>query len=140
MTQLTEHAIGDATTRTIRQTILDYFEGWYDADAVRMERALHPELAKRTVRHDEPGSTTLSTVTAQRMIEQTGQGAGVDDGKDRTLEIEVLDVYGPVATALVRSAVYHEYVHLVEVGGEWRIANALWTYTQRAGANGVDDA
>jgi putative lumazine-binding protein len=34
----------------IKQTALDYIEGWYEADAVRMERALHPDLAKRIVR------------------------------------------------------------------------------------------
>ena len=28
-------------------TALDYIEGFYDGDAVRMERSLHPELAKR---------------------------------------------------------------------------------------------
>lgn len=34
----------------IRQTALDYIEGWYEGNAERMERALHPELAKRIVR------------------------------------------------------------------------------------------
>jgi hypothetical protein len=27
---------------------LDYYEGWFDGDAARMERALHPELVKRS--------------------------------------------------------------------------------------------
>ncbi len=31
----------------IVQAALDYFEGWFDGDATRMERALHPDLAKR---------------------------------------------------------------------------------------------
>ena len=31
----------------IVDTVLDYFEGWFDGDRARMERALHPELAKR---------------------------------------------------------------------------------------------
>ncbi|HEX5995475.1 MAG TPA: nuclear transport factor 2 family protein [Jiangellales bacterium] len=26
-------------------TVKDYFEGWFDGDAERMERALHPALA-----------------------------------------------------------------------------------------------
>jgi hypothetical protein len=33
----------------IKQPALDYIEGWYEGDAARMERALHPELAKRMV-------------------------------------------------------------------------------------------
>jgi len=27
----------------IKQTALDYIEGWYEGNAERMERALHPE-------------------------------------------------------------------------------------------------
>ena len=26
----------------VRAAVLDYIEGWFDGDAVRMERALHP--------------------------------------------------------------------------------------------------
>jgi hypothetical protein len=29
----------------IRQAALDYFEGWFDGDAERMDRALHPNLS-----------------------------------------------------------------------------------------------
>jgi hypothetical protein len=39
-----------ADSAAIRQPALDYIEGWYEADAERMERALHPDLAKRIVR------------------------------------------------------------------------------------------
>ncbi|HEV7836602.1 MAG TPA: nuclear transport factor 2 family protein, partial [Gemmatimonadaceae bacterium] len=38
-----------ADSVAIRQTALDYIQGWYAGDAARMERALHPELAKRIV-------------------------------------------------------------------------------------------
>ena len=33
--------------QAIRQTVTDYYESWFDGDAPRMERALHPGLAKR---------------------------------------------------------------------------------------------
>ena len=36
-----------ADSAGITRTALDYIEGWYTGDATRMERALHPELAKR---------------------------------------------------------------------------------------------
>jgi len=32
----------------IVRVVLDYFEGWFDGDAARMERTLHPDLAKRS--------------------------------------------------------------------------------------------
>ena len=40
----------------IRGVVLDYIDGWFDGDAVRMERALHPELVKRCrgIEGDDP--------------------------------------------------------------------------------------
>ena len=108
------------TKQDIVATVRDYFEGWYDADVARMNRALHPELVKRS-------TSDLSRVTTkERMLELTAEGAGREDGEDRTLEIEVDDVFGDIATARVQSAVYQEYVQLVRTDEGWQIANALW--------------
>ena len=41
----------------IRAAALDYLEGWYAGDAARMERSLHPDLAKRIVRPDKDRQT-----------------------------------------------------------------------------------
>lgn len=44
----------DRTTEeaAIVAAALDYFDGWFDGDATRMERALHPKLAKRALKAD----------------------------------------------------------------------------------------
>ena len=104
----------------IRQTALDYFEGWFDADVERIDRALHPNLVKRQAGEE------LGVTTKARMLELTGAGAGREDGADRTLEIDVHDVHGDIATATVRSAAYYEYLHLVRTTDGWRIANTVW--------------
>jgi hypothetical protein len=107
----------------ITATALDYFEGWYDGDVGRMDRALHPDLVKRQ-------AATLDRVTTkERMLELTAQGAGREDGVDRRLDIEILDVHEDIACVVVRSAVYYEYVHLVRTPDGWRIANALWRFS-----------
>jgi Putative lumazine-binding len=108
----------------IETTVRDYFEGWFDADVDRMRRALHPALAKRTLDEGDVRSTTRD-----RMVELTEAGEGRSDGADRTLEISVLDVHGDIATVVVRSAVYREYVHLVRTDDGWRIVNALWAFS-----------
>ena len=117
--------LDDATVAEVEATARDYFEGWYDADVARMQRALHPELAKRTQEAD--GS--VRSTTRDRMIELTGAGAGREDGADRTLEISVLDVHDGIATAIVRSVPYREYLHLVRTDEGWRIVNALWAFS-----------
>jgi ketosteroid isomerase-like protein len=105
------------TKALITGTVRDYFEGWFDGDVQRMDRALHPDLVKRW-----SGGVT----SKQRMLELTAQGEGKADGTDRSLDIRVHDVCEDIATVTVVSAVYHEYLHLVRTPEGWRIANALW--------------
>jgi hypothetical protein len=115
--------VGEQTTEAaVVSTVLDYFEGWFDGDAARMERALHPDLAKRALATD---GRTLDETTAEWMIDATGRGADRDPG-DRGIEVEVEDIHGTIANATVRSSVYREYVHLVRMPEGWRIVNALW--------------
>jgi hypothetical protein len=110
--------------QAIKSTVLDYFEGWFDGDAGRMERALHPQLAKRSL-----GDGRLDEDTALEMIEATAQGHGkARDSGDRQTDIEVVEVYGPIATVVVHSNVYREYLHLGRTDEGWKIVNALWDW------------
>ena len=102
---------------------LDYYEGWFDGNAARMDRALHPELAKRGLTDEQ----TVETDTAQSMIDATAAGVGRRrDVPDRRIEVQVNHVHGDIAAAVVTSAIYVDYLHLVRVGGRWKIVNALW--------------
>ena len=113
-------------SRAIVQTALDYFEGWFDGDVTRMRRALHPGLAKRALTED---GRTLDETTADWMLEATAQHLGRErDVPDRRIEVDVVNVYGDIASAVVRSAVYHEYLHLVRTLDGWKIVNALWRW------------
>ena len=113
----------DAERAAIVATTLDYFEGWFDGDAARMDRALHPALAKRG-----PG---LRTVTKEEMVASTAAGEGTtrDPGAGRRIDVTVADVHGDIASAVVDSDVYREYLHLVRTDEGWRIGNALWQST-----------
>jgi hypothetical protein len=107
----------------IRQTVLDYFEGWFEANPERMDRALHPELVKRGA------GDALGITTKQRMVELTEAGEGRADAADGRIDITINDVYGNIASATVSTATYHEYLHLARTSDGWRIANALWRLT-----------
>jgi hypothetical protein len=105
----------------------DYFDGWFDGDAARMENALHPEFVKRTSGPDQ--ASTLGIITAAQMVEWTGHGEGkqlADRIGDRSIDVTILDVNVDIATVLVRSEPYHEYLHLVRTREGWKLANALW--------------
>ena len=110
---------------------LDYFNAWFDGDARRMDRVLHPELAKRSLRQVDPDSEALRTATKDQMLAWTAEGEGKTEapGGDRQIDIEVVDLYGNIASVVVRSSVYREYLHLVRTDEGWTIANALWHLT-----------
>ena len=88
-----------------------------------MERALHPVLAKRG-----PG---LRTVTKEEMVTWTAEGEGKakDPGPGRRIDVTVVDVHGDIASAVVDSDVYREYLHLARTDDGWKIVNALWQST-----------
>jgi hypothetical protein len=122
-------ALREVTTdeAAIVDAVLDYFEGWFDGDGARMERALHPGLAKRSLKDD---GRTLDETTAEWMIDATRRGIGKErDPGERRIEVEVVDVYSGIANATVRSAVYREYVQLARTEDGWKIVNALWQWT-----------
>lgn len=111
----------------IRSCLLDYFEGWFDGDAVRMDRALHPGVAKHSLGQDPSRSEDLDLTTKDEMVEATRQGKGrLRDLPDRAIRMEILSVSGDIANAIVHSAVYVEYVLLVRTGDGWRITGTLW--------------
>jgi hypothetical protein len=108
----------------IVQAALDYVEGWFDGDAPRMERALHPELAKRSL--DEAGEG-LDTLTAQSMIDATARGVGKrDDPEERRVDVRVEHVYDSVANVTLLSVPYVDYLQLARTKDGWKIVNVLW--------------
>jgi hypothetical protein len=125
-------ARGDPDTEraAIERTVLDYFEGWFGGDPVRMERALHPELVKRSLERDCSARETLRTISAESMIEATARGEGKSESPaDLRIEIEVEDVLGDLANVTVRSVVYTEYLHLARTSDGWKIVNDVWQPT-----------
>ena len=61
----------------IRQAALDYAQGWYEGDAERMRRSLHPELAKRAILRDpQTGDERFHHLSQQQMVTKTAQGGG----------------------------------------------------------------
>lgn len=111
----------------IRQAALDYIEGWYGGDAARMERALHPELAKRIVRADSAGGDWIASMGASQLVagSRAGFGREVPPAERKTL-VTILDVFGNTASAKIDAGPWIDYLHLARVNGRWVIVNVLW--------------
>lgn len=118
----------------VRACLLDYFEGWFDGDAARMDQALHPGLAKHCIGQDRARSGDLLVTTRDEMVQATAEGRGrLRDIPDRAIRIEVVGVSGDIASAVVHSAVYVEYALLARTADGWRITSTLWRWADGQG-------
>jgi hypothetical protein len=116
-----------ADSAAIRATALDYIEGWYAGDAARMERSLHPELAKRIVETDQRGRSRLGQQSAMTLVTSTRRGGGTDiPAGQRKSDVRILDVYGNAASVRVQAASWVDYMHVAKSNGRWVIVNVLW--------------
>ena len=133
MTEATTIVEKSQETQAIVAAALDYYEGWFDGEPERMERALHSDLVTRSLASD---GRSVDTISAREMVKATADGIGRtrDPGSDRRdIEIHVDHVHGDIATVTVTSAVYVDYLQVVRTPEGWRIANVLWDRVASAG-------
>ena len=117
-----------ADSAAIRATALDYVEGWYTADAARMERALHPELAKRIVQtNPQNGRSALGQQSAMTLVLGTRNGGGKNTpAEQQQKDVKILDVFENSASVRATMSGWIDYMHMAKWNGRWVIVNVLW--------------
>ena len=119
----------EATRTAIRQAALDYIEGWFEGSAERMDRALHPQLAKRlVVVNPQTGQERFTHLTKDQMINYTKQGGGSRVPADqRGIKVTILDMTKTMAFVRSDCSQFIDYLTLAKCeGGQWKIVNVLW--------------
>ncbi|MFC1791685.1 nuclear transport factor 2 family protein [Gemmatimonadota bacterium] len=117
-----------ADSTAIEAAALDYIQGYYSGDAQRMERALHPDLAKRIVRTNPAnGRSALEQMSAMTLVQITrGMAQRPVPEEQRQDDVKILDIFGNVASVRVDATQWIDYLHLAKWNGEWKIVNVLW--------------
>lgn len=129
---MTGAALADTPSKedaaAIKQTALDYIEGWYEGNAARMEQALHPDLAKRIVRTDPVSKkNVLDQMSAMTLVQRTRAAIGTATPKEqRQADVVILDVFENAASVRVTAAAWIDYLHVAKFNGRWVIVNVLW--------------
>jgi hypothetical protein len=121
-----------ADSAAIKATALDYIEGWYQGNAERMERAVHPDLAKRIVNSNERGRSALGHQSAMTLVQNTRRGGGKETpAAERRTDVRVLDIFQNTASVRVDADAWIDYLHIVRWNGRWVIINVLWENRSR---------
>jgi hypothetical protein len=129
----------EADRVAIKQTALDYIKGWYEGNAERMERSLHPDLAKRIVRTDpKTGKSRLDQMSAMGLVQGTRAGYGKRIPRDKLQkEVTILDVFENAASVKIVAANSIDYLHVARFNGRWVIVNVLWEFKPPNGTPNV---
>jgi hypothetical protein len=119
----------DADREAVRQAALDYVEGVYNVEPSRIERSVHPKLAKlgfyRPPADDayRPGSA----MTFERLVEVAkNYNKEGKLRKDAPKEVTILDLLDQTASVKLVAEWGVDYMHLAKFDGKWMIVNVLW--------------
>lgn len=120
-------AAGD-DAEAIRQPALDYAMGWYTGDAERMERALHPELAKRhVVPVPEKNRARVESMGAMFLVQGARAGVGKRPDDERRVDIRIVDRFEDMAMVRIDMGEWVDYLQVARTApGRWQIVNVLW--------------
>ncbi len=120
-------SVSDTDKEAIKAAALDYIEGWYEGNPDRMERALHPDLAKRIVHTNPQGRSSLGQMSALSLVQGVKRGGGKDTPKEKQQkDVTILDVFGNAASVKVVASDWIDYLHIAKFNGRWVIVNVLW--------------
>ena len=127
----------DADREAIRQAVLDYVEGIYNVEPARIERSVHPNLAKLGF-YRPPAEAAYRPGRAmafQQLVEiaKTYNKEG-KLRKDAPKEIAIFDVMEQTATVKLTAEWGIDYMHLAKFDGKWMIVNVLWQSHPKAKA------
>jgi hypothetical protein len=112
----------------VKRAVLDYVEGMYEVDPSKIERSVHPQLAKRGF-YVKRGETAYSEspMTFAELIELSKKYyAKTKPPQNAPKEIVILDVLDQTASAKLTAAWGIDYLHLAKYDGKWMIVNVLW--------------
>lgn len=117
-----------ADRQAVEQAVLDYVDALYQVDAARIDRSVHPELAKRGFLARGGGAYAESTMSFEqlRSLAERWNSAGRVDPAKAPRTVKVLDVLDQTASAKLTAHWGVDYMHLARYDGRWMIVNVLW--------------
>ena len=113
---------------SVKQAVLDYVEGVYEVSPTRIERSIHPDLAKRGF-FIKKGETVYSphTMTFPQLVELSkNYNKNGHVPKDAPKEVVMYDISDQTASAKLIAVWGIDYIHLAKYDGKWKIINVLW--------------
>lgn len=123
-----------ADSLAIKSISLDYVEGFYTSDTLRLKKGLSSDLVKRMI-DNRNGTSKLVTIGLKELISYTKGGKVLDKNPKELFkaEVKIYDISNGIALAKIttnKMDFFFDYVQLGKINGEWKIINVLWAFTK----------
>jgi hypothetical protein len=124
------HSQSGTDKQQVERACLDYLEGFYEGDTVKIIRSMKPSLYKfgywkndSTGKYDPDGYMTYrQAIEYTKRVLAKKNFAKADSPK----KVEVLDVMNTIAAAKVTAWWGVDYILLGKQNGKWMIEQVLW--------------
>lgn len=130
-TGLTSSILAQAPSdrEAVRSAVLDYVEGFYEGDTVRLVRSVWPQVRKYG--YWRPRPDTAFAGEAMPYEQFMSYANGIRSGRNRTpagapKEITVYDVQDQTASAKLTAWWGTDYLLLAKESGRWMIIAVVW--------------
>jgi hypothetical protein len=111
----------------IKAAALDYIDGALDGDQARIERAVHQELTKVSVRtFPQTGKQYLRKIGYSTMVELVRADAIHADPADRNIEVTIYSMREDLAAVKTTSKRFYDYLLMAKINDQWKLINVLW--------------
>lgn len=113
----------------IEAAVYDYVDALYRVEPARVERSVHPELAKRGFSRGGAAAgyreLKMTYPELQALAAAWNREGRVDPAR-AVREVTVLDALDQTASAKLVADWGVDYLHLAKYDGRWKIVNVLW--------------
>ena len=119
----------------VRRAVLDYVEGFYEGDTVKLARSVRRDVAKLGfARHRDSTSYSTETMPFADFLAYAGRVRARNRPAPPTArkEIVIYDVQSVTASAKLTAFWGTEYLLLGRFDGRWMITHVLWQNPPRA--------
>lgn len=114
----------------IEKTLLNYVEGFYEGDTLKLQNALKPKLYKFGYwKNKDSGEYEFSSQMTFRKAMDYANGVREKNtvkGKDVIRKVEILDIGHHIAAAKVTAWWGIDYMLLSKENGKWMIEQVIW--------------
>ena len=113
----------------VRRAVLDYVEGFYEGDTVKIVRSIRPEAAKYGFYLPKDSTRYAGEpMSFQEMIDyaKNVKARGRPTPATAPKQVDILDVADQTAAAKLTAWWGIDYLQLAKYNGKWMILHVLW--------------